>query len=520
MMKKLFFAALALASVMPLAAQETYEIAEVATQDLNGTARYVGMGGAMEALGADISTISTNPAGIGLFRKSQFAGTLGLVSQSGQDSWASANKTNVSFDQIGFVYSSRTSATGFFNFGFNYHKSRNFNQILRVADRLDGASQSKLTYEKFRWGLIESADDASYTQVDMLYHEGLYDTNLMRDDGSFNTDAYAFNGIDYIYNRGNTGYISEYDVNLSGNIKNRVYLGLTVGIHDVNYRGHSLYMENEHTNPYNLDNTTLEDSRNIDGTGIDVKAGIIFRPIEESPFRLGLYINSPIFYSLRSTNVTTLLLNDKRYGSHNPHSSDFEYEMRTPWKFGVSAGHTVSDYLALGATFEYSDYGATDPRIKGDHGYDWYYDEYWSNSSDDDAMSQHVKETLKGVATVKVGAEFKPDPAVAVRLGYNYVSPMYKEDGIRGFYQDGAPVWSDGTYFSSTTDYINWKATHRLTVGLGFTLDKSWKLDLAYQYSAQKGQFLPFTGSDSNLPYDTNVDNKRNQWMMTASYSF
>ena len=57
MMKKIFFAALALASAMPLAAQETYEIADVATQDLNGTARYVGMGGAMEALGADISKI-------------------------------------------------------------------------------------------------------------------------------------------------------------------------------------------------------------------------------------------------------------------------------------------------------------------------------------------------------------------------------------------------------------------------------------------------------------------------------
>ena len=48
----------------PTMAQETYESAKIATEDLNGTARYVGMGGAMEALGADISTMSTNPAGI------------------------------------------------------------------------------------------------------------------------------------------------------------------------------------------------------------------------------------------------------------------------------------------------------------------------------------------------------------------------------------------------------------------------------------------------------------------------
>ena len=520
MKKNIYLAALMVASALPVAAQETYEIAEVATENLNGTARYVSMGGAMEALGADISTISTNPAGIGFFRKSQFVGTLGLVSQDGEDGWSSANKTNVSFDQIGFVYSTRTSADSYLNFGFNYHKSRNFNQLLSVADRLDGASQSKLTYEKFRWGLIEGANDASYTQADMLYHEGLYDTQLLNDDGSFNTDAYSFMGNNYIYRRGNYGYIGEYDVNLSGNIKNRVYLGLTIGIHDVNYRGHSLYMEQVQPNPYQLYDASLEDSRNIDGTGVDVKAGVIFRPIEESPFRLGLYINTPIFYSLKSNNVTTLLLNGERYGDHNPHASSFEYEFRTPWKFGFSAGHTVSNYLALGATVEYTDYSATDARIKGDSGYDWYYDQYWSTSDSDNAMNAHVKETLKGVATVKVGAEVKPDKDLAIRAGYNYVAPMYKEEGVRGFLQDGSPVWADGTYFSSTTDYTNWKATHRLTLGLGVGLGANWKLDAAYQYSMQKGQFLPFTGSDDNQPFATSVKNNRHQWMLSAAYTF
>ena len=55
-------------------AQETYDNAQLATKDLNGTARYVGMGGAMEALGADITTMNTNPAGVGLFRRSMITG--------------------------------------------------------------------------------------------------------------------------------------------------------------------------------------------------------------------------------------------------------------------------------------------------------------------------------------------------------------------------------------------------------------------------------------------------------------
>lgn len=64
-LKHIFFASMLMAS-MTAAAQETYQDAKLAAPQLTGTARYVGMGGAMEALGADISTISSNPAGIGL----------------------------------------------------------------------------------------------------------------------------------------------------------------------------------------------------------------------------------------------------------------------------------------------------------------------------------------------------------------------------------------------------------------------------------------------------------------------
>ena len=76
-MKKIVFAAaLTVAAALPSVAQDTYEGAKLMTTDLNGTARYVGMGGALEALGADISTMGTNSAGIGLFRHSTFQTSL------------------------------------------------------------------------------------------------------------------------------------------------------------------------------------------------------------------------------------------------------------------------------------------------------------------------------------------------------------------------------------------------------------------------------------------------------------
>ena len=54
--------------MLPVGAQTHYDAVRNIGNELNGTARFVGMGGAMGALGADISVMGTNPAGIGLFR--------------------------------------------------------------------------------------------------------------------------------------------------------------------------------------------------------------------------------------------------------------------------------------------------------------------------------------------------------------------------------------------------------------------------------------------------------------------
>lgn len=112
--------------------------------------------------------------------------------------------------------------------------------------------------------------------------------------------------------------------------------------------------------------------------------------------------------------------------------------------------------------------------------------------------------------------EFKPERNWAVRLGYNYVSPMYNKEG----YKDGT-IDSYGTYYSSTTDYTNWKATNRITAGVGYN-HKNWTIDLAYQYSQTDGNFYPFM---SNIKYNNvcdavKVSNKRNQLLLTLGYKF
>lgn len=529
MKKIVLFSALTLIAFTSASAQETYENAKLASQDLNGTARYVGMGGALDALGADISTISSNPAGIGLFRHSVANVSFGVVSQQDGKSFANGNKTNMSFDQIGFVYSKRVGSSSFINLAFNYHKSRNFDYILSATGKLDGlSSQNKLTYLKSQDGcfdLLEKTDgytsnSSTFSQTDYLYSNALLPVT-----GSPGYINGYLGASGYIFDRAHTGYIGTYDFNISGNINDRVYLGLTVGIHDVHYKGYSEYTENLLNNENkSVGWTTMTDERKITGTGFDVKAGVIIRPIEDNPFRIGLSVSTPIWYDLTTSNYSAIdnYNLDKNYGTRNsyPSGESYDFKLYTPWKFGFSLGTTVQDFLAIGAGYEYADYSSLDSRINDGDSYDWYYDEYYTSSSSDDEMNHHTQSTLKGVSTLKFGIEMKPTEELAVRLGYNYVSPMYKSDGYKDSY-----IESPGTYYSSATDYTNWDSTNRITCGIGYTLNK-FSIDLAYQYSTQKGRFHAFSEyySDkegmNNICDAVDVNNKRHQVLLTLGYHF
>lgn len=522
-LRSIFFVSLAVVA-LPMAAQETYQDTKLIDNELNGTARYVGMGGAMEALGADLSTISSNPAGLGLYRKSQVALSGGLVSQSGVDNHLyyggteikiDGNKTNMSFDQIGLVWANRTGEKSFLNLGFNYHKSRNFDQLMLAAGPLGGLSQSHLSALKYRYAQkYPDAADGIWNGVDDNYAKvlGLAPNKSM---------IYMANATQYLFGQYQKGYIGEYDFNISGNIKDRFYLGLTFGLHDVHYRSNSFYTEDFAAGDVI---TQTWESLRVSGTGFDIKAGAIFRPIVDSPFRIGLYMSTPIFYDLDIDGDASLSIRNPHQpngtAKNKDNSVSYEYRVNTPWKFGLSLGHTIGNYLALGATYEYSDYRHIDNRAKTS-GYDSWDGSIYESSESETYTNNHTKHTLRGVSTLKLGVEAKPTPALSLRVGYNYVSPLFEEKGFR----DGT-VYGLGSRMSTSTDYTNWKSTNRVTLGVGYLI-QAFSVDLAYQYSQTDGDFYPFGNeylakgfNETVTPAAVKVSNKRNQLLLTLGYRF
>lgn len=514
--------ACALALALGAGGQTQYDAARLTGNELNGTARFVGMGGAMGALGGDISVMSTNPAGIGIFRSNDISFSFGFnataTESNSRGSTMKDDRTRASFDQVGLVYSNKIgnhTALRYVNFGFNYHKSKNFNRLFAAGGGLDGLSQTWQMANMFGNSIPGSvATDVAVDEVYAAknpYMEG-YDYPYMGVLG-VRTDLVRLNSENKLigwYGDGNKytsreeGGINQYDFNVSFNIEDRVYLGVTLGAYDVNYKRASYYTEDmfygDDEGYYELTNWF-----ETQGTGIDVKLGAIFRPFEDSPFRIGLAVHTPTWYDLTDYHAAELHTYYESPSFERPvdlveYTPDYvgadtqrDYKLVTPWKFNVSLGTTFENVLAVGAEYEYSDYSSA--MLKYDDGYEM--------EGQTDAISQ----ALKGVHTLRVGMEARVAPSFSVRAGYNYSTAGFDKNAFKGLNLNDT---------RTDTEYSNARERNTFCVGLGYR-GNLFYADLAYKYDMYKSDFYAF---DDTALQSTKVDDNRHQLLLTLGARF
>lgn len=529
MKKQLITIPLLFLSIAQINAQDIYKVESFASTDLTGTSRYVSMGGAMDALGADISTISSNPAGIGLFRRNEFSTTASLLIQPSAEDFADRSSTRLSYDQAGLVFSLpfKNSSLDYVNIGFNYLKRKNFKDYVGAINipTNDGMSQSWQMVD-LSWignGWIDFTDDNQREWTTPLTNLG-YDTQMILpiyDEKGENIIGYEPSyAKSYQYQRARWGGIQQYDFNISTNFGNQVYAGLTFGVQSVDYHSALFYGEqlldaDGGTHPY-----YMQQEESVTGNGFDIKMGVILRPIEESPFRIGFSVHTPTWYNL--TTNSYLYMNSP-YQSENANYSeqdvkimDYQYKIRTPWKFNLSLGTTIGTQFAIGASYEYADYSSSSISYE-DYGY-MPYESYFTTSSKDHALNEENKRFLNGVSTVKVGVEARFTPDIYLRAGYNYISSPHKDEAYLNLF-----TTSDSYYYSTNTDYINLKSTHRATVGLGWK-GKKWYADAAYLFQTQGAELYPFhypdDNSEINLLKGYSYDIKQHKLQLTLGYRF
>lgn len=525
-------------------AQDIYQIESLSGSDLNGTARYVGMGGAMNALGADLSTMGTNPAAIGMYRRSDMSLTGSITAQPNGEDFADISRSRASFDQMGFVYSIKTGNGGkglnFVNFGFNYQKRRNLKNYVGLNNVAvaGGLSQSweiaqLAYYNGAALNLASGSSDCNYT-TPLTYTafdaqliaakdaNGNLLTNSNVKAGDKVSDYAASNASAYNYRRAQWGGVQQYDFNLSFNCSDRFYAGFTLGIYNVNIHSvlayDELLYEGDKSGFYNMDY-----SEDLSGVGVDGKFGFIARPIEDSPFRFGVALSTPVFYDLTRDaslrletpySYTTSLGITYDRTSAPASVNDLEYRIRTPWKLNLSAATTVGNYLALDAEYEMSNYSSAQLRWPREDSYDYYYDNVPTER--DKAMDAEIDSYLKTIHTFRIGAEVRLAKGTYARVGYNYVSSPFKKGAKLNCFTSSAAY-----HYNLNTDYVNLGATNRVTVGLGYH-GKNWYADVAYQFQAQKGDVFAYNYTEQgiNLLKGQSVDLNRQNVMFTLGYKF
>ena len=556
-MKKYVIIALACAISLGAGAQNVYDAATIAQNELNGTARFVGMGGAMGALGGDISTIGTNPAGIGIYRSSEAMVSFGYTSTGTESEYVGSvfetDKNRWSFDNVGAVISTKVgnlTPLRYVNFGFNYHKAKSFYRNMAMEGYMGMADingrqvpLSQVRYmaqqatnnqyylsgvtggeEWFDFGSDNIFDDADAGWLGALGYQG-----WLTNDGEspyyylpvVPSEAY---GSYYAQERGG---VDQYDFNISFNINDRVYLGVTVGAYSVDYNKYSYYGESykETGEDYGL-----ESYKRIHGSGFNAKFGAIVRPFEYSSFRMGLAVHTPTYYNLTYTGGASLasrvLIYDSETGQESMEKyvsdtyqalgADMEYnfQLQTPWLVNASLGYTIGTNVALGAEYEYEDYG--NMKIKDAGGF----------VKEDE--TNEVQLCLKAVHTLRLGAEWKVIPSFSLRAGYNYSSALFDDLALK--YLPDNSIETD-------TDYANTKSLNTFTLGIGYR-NSFFFADLAYKYQMQKADFYPFFNElsteaaheyvvngdtyDSQLwePVATKVTNSRSQVVLTLGFRF
>ncbi|MGE5395467.1 MAG: OmpP1/FadL family transporter [Candidatus Saccharibacteria bacterium] len=398
---------------------------------LSGTARSAAMGNAFGALGGDFSSLSINPAGVGVYRAGEFTITPSL-GQSNVDGTYLGNKVsdskyNISLDNIGYVANfnlGENSESGLvsINVGLGFNKLGSFT----MSSLAEGFNSNHSLLTEFTNNANNGGNPLASDKLDNYYERLAWDTYVLNYDKNkgeyFNdlTDSNYGQAQRSIIDR--RGYINEYLLAVAANFNHRFYLGATLGIHDVYYKENAdLYEWDDHNNIPYFNNFNFNTYLKTAGTGVNMKFGAILKPIDQ--LRLGFAFHTPTFYKLNdlydSGMKSSITYDDgktENYSAVPDKQGVYDYEIETPMKFIASGALVVGKAGLVSVDYEFVDYSTA--KLKNGTDYN-YYDE-----------NQTIKNAYKSVGNIHLGAELKLDPSFSLRGGYEYFPSVYKKSWL------------------------------------------------------------------------------------------
>lgn len=468
-----------------------------------GNARSMSIGGVQTALGGDISSAAKNPAGLGVYRSSDFSISAGMMFNSSKATYSSPtestitknNKDNFNIPSIGIVLATKDDYEGADwkseGLAITYNRLANYNQRFSYEGKNENNS--------FRDYLIEiyganSLDDISYTNdkpddlLGLSYESYLLNkTDVVTGDPNDSLDFYTLTGNNYLQEEEVevSGSYNQWDIGYGANYQDKLYLGASMGIVSLRHNSSRTFRETSNDGR-ELDNLSFSTFENTRGLGMNVKLGAIYRLNKN--IRLGTSVETPTYIRLTQEEIMNMevsygpveagdeLLNLPTTSTSNETAPFItEYNVRTPFRLNSGIAILAGKNGFISADAEMVFHNRT--RLSADN---------FTFSAD----NKTIRNIQKTATNIRIGGEYVVDN-VRLRGGYALYGSTFDKD-ITGI--------DDSKSF--------------ITGGIGLKLDAQY-FDLAIVSSSFKNSTSPYVLNNGDQPV---IDNKNQNLSVVFTY--
>ncbi len=453
-----------------------------------GTARSAAMSGAFVSLGADLSSMNINPAGLGMYQSSDWGFTQALsidkmstASPHMAPATTGSNRVSYGLNNIGAVYNvfNSSGVLTSLSLGFSYNRAANFNSRTRIETFGENSSIASMFAKQLdimagegitRADLASSANPWSNPNI-MLQEWGAvlgYQTGLVgiNDEGGYGyfNDAIPSNSY---FGSAVRGGIYEYSFSLGANITNKLYVGMTLGATEIRYDEDTSYEEVYTTSGAMFGDMWFDQTTGISGGGLTAKFGVIARPIEA--LRIGVAFHLPTYYTVDKTYTAAMGVWDNdarrevRFDTGAPLFDRLQFRTAPRLLAGVSG--VIADRAIVALDWDVAWYNKIAMRNAST-----------TEISDSKAEAQSL---YRPAHSVRAGLEYRLTDIVSLRAGGSWMPDFMRNKSF---------VANNPTARSG----------YGITGGVGFNIGRNGYLDLAYVYNRARMTDYEFYFLDSD----------------------
>lgn len=453
-----------------------------------GSARFESMGGAFGSLGADISAVQINPAGIGRLSSSQvmlsLAPTINQTSADFMGTKSKNNKFSFSIPSFGVVFTNDLSMKNqgdvYSQFAIGMNRLAHYHQSTTIS-----GNQYPSLIENFM-GQAQGFQPSELSTYFPFTTSLAWESYVINFDPSTNQYTSYLTEDDMVMNRKITtkGGSNEFFFAFARNRMNKLYYGASLNIrtykHEMNYI-HTEDLKQE--SPY-FQGFDYQYTIKTTGTGVNLKLGAIY--LVNNQFRIGAALHTPTYVVMEDEWTADMTGRFKDSAMTIPKdlvpTGHYKYNMLTPLKAVVSASYVFGMKAVLSADIEYVGYNMSRLLSTKDITYEPY------NFKSENA---NAKARLTSAINYRLGFEYNIQQKLFLRAGFSMYGSAYKK-----------------------SENVDSQADISFSGGLGYKNGR-YSIDLAYVNRSIERTYYPFAGSNTAT---TSLSN--NQVIVSGAISF